>query len=295
MHIKKIGVGLDLSPESMIALDEAMVIARRTGATITTITAGDVFESGAEQHGPTAAAIEHYQSVLAERQKKVRAELEEVHERYDGQGVELSQTLVHGFADVVIPDAAAELGIDLLIVGTHGRTGLSRFFLGSVAERVVRLASCDVMVARGPSRDFKRVLVPTDFSDHAERAVNAAVAIAEPDATITLLHCTGVGGAKEEELPAHLAESVEAAVKAHAERLSEQLKQTELTVNTVVRAGTPAHEIRQLADDYDLICMGSHGRRGARRLILGSVAEVTVRHAPCSVYVAHLPDQLPDS
>jgi nucleotide-binding universal stress UspA family protein len=137
------------------------------------------------------------------------------------------------------------------------------------------------MIARAPVRTFERILVPTDFSRHADRAVAAAVNLVEPGGRLTLLHCTGIGG--DEELPAHLAHSIETAIKAHAAEHAG----ADLAIDTELRSGSPAAEIRALADDFDLICMGGHGRRGARRLILGSVAEVTVRHAPCPVYVAH--------
>jgi nucleotide-binding universal stress UspA family protein len=289
MKIEKIGVGIDMSEQSIAALDQAMVVARHFGASIVLITAGDVHESGAHAHGPSAAAIEYYENILEERQRRVRTELQELHERYSGQGVDMSQTLVHGFADIAIADAAAEMGLDLLVLGTHGRTGLSRFFLGSVAERVVRLATCDVLIARGQIRTLDNILVPTDFSPHAERAIEVAVALAAPGATLTLLHCTGIDNERDAKLPAHLAESVETAVQARADKLAEHYADEDLIIKTVVIAGAPAGEIRRIAEDEgaDLICMGSHGRRGARRLILGSVAEVTVRHAPCSVYVAH--------
>lgn len=289
LSINKIAVAIDMSDESLVAFDQAMAIARLCGAELVMIHAGEVYSSADfDKEGPAAAALEHYGEILKERQTRARAELDQLRERHVGQGVTISQILVTGFADEVIPEAAKEIEADLLVLGTHGRTGIKRFFLGSVAERVVRLAECDVMIARpvatGP---YRNVLVPSDFSALSERALDAAVAVSDPEAAITLMHCSDT--LESSDLPAHLADSIEAVIAARAEKLSSSRADADQTIRFIHERGNPADRIRALADQFDLICMGSHGRRGVRRLLLGSVAELIVRHAPCSVYVAHEP------
>ena len=107
------------------------------------------------------------------------------------RGIKVSHVIRRGYADEGIVAAAADLSVDLIVTGTHGRTGLARFFLGSIAEKVVRLAQTNVLVARpSDSEDgaFQRILVPTDFSPASKRALLLGMDLAAPNATITLFH-----------------------------------------------------------------------------------------------------------
>jgi K+-sensing histidine kinase KdpD len=120
-----------------------------------------------------------YVEQVEEIVKEARAKLDEMRERLIGQGVEVSHVFVNDMADRGIVAVAKETNADLIVVGSHGRTGISRFLIGSIAERVVRHAHCDVLVARGdaPSGGFKNVLLPVDFSEVSDRAMARAAAV----------------------------------------------------------------------------------------------------------------------
>lgn len=287
VEIRRIAVGVDFSEESMVALEQAMAIARHCGADIVMIHTGEVYgRADFELEGKVLAAAERYREILERRHQRARDAIEQLRERHLGQGVEIGQLLVSGFADEVLPEAARDAGAELLVVGTHGRTGIKRFLLGSVAERVTRLADCDVLIARAASTGpFKNVLVPSDFSPQSARALEAAAAIADRSAAITVLHCSDARDFQE--LPEHVASEIDAVIEARAARLTGPHEGAGQSIRFIHRRGAPAEQIRAIADRFDLICMGSHGRRGVRRMLLGSIAELTVRHAPCSVYVAH--------
>lgn len=297
MNIKKIIVGADLSEPSVVALEHAKEIARRSGAEIVLVHAGEVHDMATDDAWPSKATIEYYRLILADRQAHTRRRLSTLVERHSGQGVSISTTLIDGFPDTGLCQAAAELNADLLVVGTHGRTGAGRFLLGSVAERVVRLAETNVLVAReGRARGgYQRILVPTDFSAIAEKALDLAVTVAAEGAHIDLLHCyerpSPIGGmpplSGQLQDYQSICESLESDAIARMKQLASNYRDSGIHFEVEITGGPPARRIRGRCGGYDLIAMGSHGRRGFRRFMLGSVAEATVRHAPCSVMVAH--------
>lgn len=289
VEIKTIVVGVDFAPEADLAVQEAMMLARHTGAKVVLVHAGTVVDHQASG-GPAIDA--EWQRIAHEELGKDRERLEQMRERFEGQGPEVSHAFIDGFPDSGLIDAAKELGADVTVTGTHGRTGLKRFFLGSVAERVARLSPNHVLIARGdvPMAGYKRILVPTDFTEFAEEAVKMAIVVAAPDATIELLHLwqmpmTG----PETAVPAPLADSIEAAAKDAGANLVEKYRRDGVNLSFSVSSDGPAHGIlRRLEEDgFDLVVLGSHGRRGLRRWLIGSVAESVARHSPCSVLITH--------
>jgi nucleotide-binding universal stress UspA family protein len=209
-------------------------------------------------------------------------------------GVASTSHVSRGYPDQELAKLGAELGVRLTVVGTHGRSGVKRFFLGSVAERTARLSEGDVLVSRGEasSLGYHRVLVPTDFSTAADRAFGVALGMAAPGAHVELLHCwrppAGITEIPEKALAAEY-ETVMTEATRSAATLIETHPTDKVKVGFDTRRGPAASAIQdKLSEiDWDLVVMGSHGRRGVRRFLLGSVAELTVRHAPCSVLVVH--------
>jgi nucleotide-binding universal stress UspA family protein len=179
---------------------------------------------------------------------------------------------------------------DLCVIGARGRTALSRFLLGSVATTVVRQAPCSVLVVRGDGEgSFKRLLVPTDFSANATYATDLAVGLA-PEA-ITLLHVTEVPVLQSGEVDLReLATRLDERAAAELDKLVARIKGlTRANIVARARVGYPGAQILAALDEdpgIDLVVMGSEGRTGIKRLLLGSVAEKVVRHAHCSVLVA---------
>lgn len=175
---------------------------------------------------------------------------------------------------------------DLIVMGTHGRTGIPRFLLGSVAERVVRHAKCSVLIARehGEPQPYRHILVPVDFSESSRRALEEAGDLASrTGAVVTLLHVL--------ELPASgLVPEAEQRAVTLLEEWGELVEQkTRTRVWNLVKTGTPAQQVLATAADdpsIDLIVLGSHGRTGMSRLLIGSVAEKVVRHAHRPVLIA---------
>jgi nucleotide-binding universal stress UspA family protein len=295
MTIQNIVVGTDFSEASENAITQAMHIARKTGATITLVHAGDLPQAKAEVPEHLSSAAEEFETLVRESASADRNALEELRERLDGQGVEISHALVQGFPDVGITETAKQVGADLVITGTHGRTGIKRFLLGSVAERVVRMSETSVLVSRNDSGagGFKKILVPTDFTELSMRAIDIALELAAPDATIELFHSWQLPPQANHRAAEAVLKPIMKAIEADVDKRGDELKKSVVADGRTVRftnaRKAPADGIqdRLAADDFDIVIMGSHGRRGIQRFFLGSVAEATIRHATCSVLIAH--------
>jgi nucleotide-binding universal stress UspA family protein len=147
--------------------------------------------------------------------------------------------------------------------------------------------------------DLRRILVPTDFSKHSQRALTYAAALAEKfGAEIFLLHVVqdfavflpDTVTASPPPLPPP--DQVNSAVREALERTVREGNLKHLRVHTEAREGTPYHEIVTYAgeNDIDLIIMGTHGRTGLAHLLLGSVTERVVRRSPCPVLTVRDPE-----
>ncbi len=189
-----------------------------------------------------------------------------------------------------------DYGVDLIVMGTHGRRGLSRKLIGSVAEEVVRLAPCQVLTIRenvqkaSLASSVHSVLVPVDFSVHAREAVAVAKQIADFfDARLDLVHVV------EESLhPAFYTTGVfsiydlnpelDATVTTELKKLYTSLPGPDGEVRYLVRRGNPVKEILEAAEEgHDLIVIATHGLSGLDRAIMGSVTERIVRRASTPV------------
>jgi nucleotide-binding universal stress UspA family protein len=193
-----------------------------------------------------------------------------------------------------IVDAASDPSIDLVVVGTHGRTGLSRVLLGSVAEKVVRHAPCSTLVVRPGNEPppFQHVFVPTDHSEEARYALQLAAELVQPGGTgITLFHVLEMpvaltGEPMVPDLYRELGNRSADSLDREAADLRTRVNVPVATRARVGRAGSETLAAIETDRTIDLVVTGSHGRTGLQRMLLGSVAEKVVRHARCPVLVA---------
>ena len=141
---ERILVATDFSPASAPALEQSLKMARREEALL--LIAHAYQEPGLVElsHAPARAYEQWDQALRDGAERKLRPLVE--HARTEG--VEARALLLSGFADEAIIEAAEQQGADLIVMGTHGRRGAARFFLGSVASRVISMAPCPVMTVR---------------------------------------------------------------------------------------------------------------------------------------------------
>lgn len=190
---------------------------------------------------------------------------------------------------------AAEVDADLIVMGTHGRRGMGRLLMGSVAEEVVRLSACPTLTVCGskapvPDRDINQIVVPMGLSAHTPKLFAHALAIAATyDAQLALVHViesSGLPSVYQLDAPATDDEAVARRVEAALAEYAEAARAEGVSATTTVRRGHPTAVILDLLDDRaaDLVTIATHGRTGIERLLIGSVAEKVVRMAPCPVF-----------
>jgi nucleotide-binding universal stress UspA family protein len=294
MQLRKVAVGVDFSEESEHALEQAALIAKRFDSELVVLHVGAVAPPATRSLLPS---VRVWERIVDQQAAEERVKIKAVADRLTKEGLKASHLCIDGDPAEELAKATDDLGADLLVVGTHGHTGAKLFLLGSVAQRAVRRARCDVLVCRElpqPSPP-KNILVATDFSAHAERALEVAMELATSESRIDIVHCVSpislTGHAEEGFSLADLWEQIKQEAEEQGKELLEAKKDKGMDLHFEVVEDAAAAGVLAKAKDssttYDLIVLGSHGRRGFRRFFLGSVAEKVVRHAPCSTLVVH--------
>jgi len=181
---------------------------------------------------------------------------------------------------------------DFCAMTTHGRQGIDRLLMGSVAESVVRSSKTPLIVNRPDARigDWRRIVVPLDGSPAAEKIIeDVTLLVRMTGSTLHLINAAEVLVAAPGLEYAFSAVSIPD-MKPYLGRVRDRLTAKGLNVVTEARIGFPGAEIVRYAADVGagLIAMTTHGRTGLRRVIMGSVAEKIFRTAPCAVLVRPL-------
>ncbi len=209
-------------------------------------------------------------------------------------GVSIRTDVVQGDPEQTIVEYSQRIDADLIVMATHGRSGLERVLLGSITERVVSTATAPVLAVNPdevgtPSYPCENVLVPTDGSEGATRALRTAVELASVTGAtlhvLTVVETASLGFdarsmLKDEELESSASETIAEATEIAEDSLSE--------VKSSIQHGHPHREIRSYVDDndIDLVAMGTHGRTDFSRYLLGSVANKLLRSSPVPVLTA---------
>lgn len=222
----------------------------------------------------------------------LEAYLKQEGEKLAADGFSVEQDIRVGRAADEVLEACGD--VDIVLIATHGRTGVARWWLGSVADQVIRRAGCPVLVI-GPnvsqelSPAVKRILLPLDGSLEAEEALPVATWIAgltgaELDVVRSLSLTTVAYDPGMGVYSADLINSMEEAVRSYLAEINTRLQGKNAT--TTMRLGSPSEMLYQHLEERPagLIVMTSHGRSGVERAALGSVTD-RLLHGPAPVLV----------
>jgi nucleotide-binding universal stress UspA family protein len=307
-------VPLDGSPLSEYALPVASDIARRSGAALRLVhvhmraTSDPIYVEG------LPVIDKHLQSRDTDHE---RAYLERIRDRISAeQNLRVTSAIRNPVSDVdrdmTIADAlaadAAAADTDLVVMTTHGRGGLARFWLGSVADALVHVSSVPILSLHPaepvpPSEHppvFRHILIPLDGSALAEQILEPALALGDlTRATYTLLHIVEplvlpdyALLAPTFQLDPQLTQAALAKGQRYLDDLAQRLRTGGRQIHTrALLAAPPAAEILDAAQGADLIALATHGRSGLTRLLLGSVADKVRRGAdmPVLLYRPQVP------
>jgi nucleotide-binding universal stress UspA family protein len=287
--LERILVPTDFSDHAALALRHARELARLFGAELQLLTAAFLSPVWiAEGMAPIPDEIRDG------IRRQAAADLEHLGQPLRDAGLRVRCSVSTDHPATAIRALAASWPADLIAMGTHGRTGIPHALLGSVAERTLRQVGAPVLTVRADAsepRPLRNLLVATDFSPDAERALDWAVGLAgRAGANISLVHA--VAGAVffgEEELALESVRAAqwaaEEAARGKLERLRQQLGSRAGEI--ALEAGRPDDVILRAAQQLkaDLIVSGTRGRSGLGHVLLGSTAERVLRRAPVPVVV----------
>lgn len=274
-------VPLDGSERAERALPVASRVARATGSSLLLARVNPILSPAAMLPAEGAyVAPDVYQQLVDDEDQLAREYLEHQAAILLQQQVVVRTRTLRGDAAGCLIDLEPSEQVGLVIMTTHGRTGLARVALGSVADRLVRGGHVPVLLLRslapaGNSERLDRALVALDGSRRAEQALDACdQLVGSVLRHVELVEVVGAGaGAAEQEY----LESIRA-------RLATEYAARQCTLSTVVLTGEPAEQLGQRAEsDGELIILATHGRSGVARWALGSVADRMLRTTTASV------------
>ena len=297
IRIKRILCPIDFSEMSRHAFDRAVGIARCYGATISILhvlpvpSAVPAIPYGPEGPGPFGFQTVDRELALAEIPKFLGVGLAGAVDYHI-----LEAPSVH--KEILVQ--TERLDADLVVVGSHGRSGFDRLFLGSVAEKILRTSEVPVMVVPPQADDaapigrepFQSIVLATDFSVGSEAALRYAASLAQHGAArlaivhvvepIPVGHDPLVGGSFD--IIGYRAQLEREAVTTLKKAIPDWVR-LGCETEEVVLTGKPSRQILSFAEDRraDLIVLGVHGRNALDRLLFGSTAEQLVRRATCPV------------
>jgi len=280
--IKKILCPVDFFPASDAAVTYAADLAGNYEAAVHLL------------HVITPMAVGMYEypidtsEIMKSWEERAAEEMAKLVKRVKEAGMEAESEIRFGDAYDEIKQAIETLKPDIIVMGTHGRRGVQRWFLGSTTERLLRHSPVPLVTISSNGEKpavprFKRILVTTDFSDGTADALAYAFSLAqENESQITLLHvvhdvAADVSGKYRESLMEGVRKQLDDLVPAEAKDWCD--------IKTRVETGAPYRIILRILEDekIDLLVMNIHGKGMLDRALLGSTAERVVRMAPCPV------------
>lgn len=295
--LHKILVPLDGSIAAETALVPAMQLGRSTGAELlllraleTNYMAMPMMANGYELTWPVAA-LENSRQEIAEYLAGARR-------LHDCAACHVQALEMEGDAASCIVDTADDEAVDLIVMSTHGHTGVRRVIFGSVTERVLHAAPCPVLVTRAKD-PIRRMLITLDGSVLGESVLEPALAIAHAvEARIILMRVNEViplnpldmAASWDWDIPEpekRLMGERRQAAEAYLREVVGRLDLSPAEVETIVLDGSPVDRIQEFARLYniDLLAMSTHGHTGLRRWLYGSVTAQVMRGSHCSMLV----------
>ncbi|SDK73353.1 universal stress protein [Natronorubrum texcoconense] len=250
-----------------------------------------VVPTGAEPPGLDSDDREEF---YAPSERRGREATIRVTDRAEQDGLTASRAVHEGVPHRTILEYVDEHDVDIVVMGTHGRTGADRVRLGSTTERVLTLADVPILSVRltddeapaSTGGQYERLVIPTDGSDAADRAAETALDLAEAyDATVDVVYVVDSTTYDFDDAPRSIVGLLKEGGRNATEAVADAARERDLDVRTVVRRGVPAEELLEYAADVeaDLVAMGTRGRTVGTGRLLGSTTARVVRRSSIPV------------
>ncbi|PIQ95203.1 MAG: universal stress protein [Nitrospirae bacterium CG11_big_fil_rev_8_21_14_0_20_41_14] len=265
--LEKLLLSTDGSEFSEGAVRESINLAKTCGSKLYTVSVIEV--------NPEFVALAP--QVVEKFEKETRVHLESIKTRASNEGVDC-EIIAHEGEEPFqyIVDEAAKNNVEMIIMGRRGRIGLKRLMMGSVTARVIGYAPCKVLVVPKAAKvTYKNILVATDGSKYSEAASREAISIAKRTGSDLIVLSVAT---KDENLPA---------AKRSVNEVKKIAEKEGIRIEVLTTKGMPYEVIVKTAKEKDagVIVVGSYGRTGIKRLLMGSVTARVIGHAECPVLV----------
>lgn len=277
---RKILVAIDGSLTSLHALEESFKLARNEGSWITVVSVIPAYTGDLD--------LVAVGNVMAAMRRPCDEALSKAQELADKHKALIKTVCEEGEPYERIIDLAQAENCDLIVMGRRGLRRFERVLVGSVTARVIGYSPIDVLVVpRDTNVGFKKVFVATDGSRYSEAAEKKAIDFAKSyGGEITVVSVVDVPPEFYAESPKTVEDLITKA-KGYVEDVKRQAELEGVRAETIVREGEAYRIITDMAKESGagIIVMGSHGRTGLKRLLMGSVTEKVIGHTPCPVLV----------
>lgn len=296
MKIKKILAPIDFSEFSDHALSHALFLAEKQNAQLTLL---HVYILHQENMNEESFVLE-YEKFVKRKEEEIFGLLQEHNKKANVKGISIDSQVVRGFSAAgAILEYINEYEFDVVVMGTHGRTGLKKWLYGSVAEKIVRLSPIPVLTTIGSIKKYAidKILIPVDFSEYSKQAAKCAISLAqEYGSHLIFLHVID-----QNIHPSLFASGVTNIFQFDSElhgRSTTKLKEfagiSEENATFVTVSGKAHQEIVDYAkeNEIDLILMATRGLSGLEHTLLGSTSERVVQLAHCPVLTLEREDRL---
>ncbi|MFO7839844.1 MAG: universal stress protein [Desulfosalsimonadaceae bacterium] len=292
-QIRSIFCATDFSEFARVVVAYGIAMAKRFEATLYICHVVDL---------PTVSAYgEAVFDPIEYQQRFMETATREIHSLLEGSGVNYEPLVTVGSTTEEITRLTKEYTAELVITATHGRSGLKRFFLGSVTERLMRTLPCPLLILRGsekftnqkgsPRFPFKKILVGCDFSQDAYAALNYSLSLAQEfESELHLVHVVESSGYKDllriqQEPGEKIRQDLYQMIRDKLNSLVPQEALSWIKLETCLLSGKPYAELIRYADinDMDMIALGIRGHGMVEELLVGSTTDRVIRQAPCPV------------
>jgi len=279
---RKILVAYDGSASARNGLAVASHLAKEDKSWIKVLTVLPSYEGDLELVG-----VSNIKETIEGPGRNLLTEAQEIADRED---VHILTNMTQGEPYDKIVHVAEDENCDLIVMGRRGKNQLERELVGSVTARVIGYTRKDVLVVpEGTKLTRKNILLATDGSPSCETAVDRAIELArEQSASLTAVSVVYTNDEYLALAPG-IVEKLIAKAKEKLATIKQKGKDAGVAITSLVKEGEAFEAITNLAqnNNIDLIVMGSHGKKGLQRLLMGSVTERTIGYASCPVLVVH--------
>jgi nucleotide-binding universal stress UspA family protein len=279
--MRNILVPSDFTATAENATQLAVEIANNVNATIYLLHVVEYNFAGPLEPDGTFAATAYEKSTIERLLKQGEEKLLTCISKHDVQSVQIESVLGLGRVEEVITQKIAELDIDLIIMGTHGVSGLQEFFIGSNAEKVVRKAKCPVITLKEKTaiNEINHIVFGSDFMKVSDQLVTELKQLQDLfNASLSIVRVNTPSNFERDEV-----------IKPFKEEILKKFNSKNTSIH-IYNDNTLEEGLRNFSNENDgnIIALATHGRKGLGHLIAGSMAEDIMNHTKKAVWISHL-------